>query len=308
MHRQAIPRGRVSYEPNSLGGGCPFQAGSMKGFTSYPEPVAEDKVRGKPEKFADHYSQATLFWQSQSEIERQHIIKAFRFELTRVQTQAIRERVVSLLANVDDELATGVAEGLGFAVPVPAPNISPLPPHTYDPSPKLSMMSFPAKDIKTRRVAILVAPGVDGEMAKTIYTQLVEAGAVPRFVSRMLGEVAVSKGAPLHAEISVEAGPSVLYDAVVVPDGANSITTLLKDGNVLEFIKEQYRHCKPMLLMGAASSLLEKAGIPLSLPNGDPDPGIVGIKQTDVLVATDAFIKAMTMHKVLERETDPPLV
>ena len=308
MHRQAIARGRVSYEPNSLGGGCPFQAGSIKGFTSYPEPVAVDKVRGKAEKFADHYSQATLFWKSQSPVEQAHIIKAFRFELTRVQTQAIRERVVSLLANVDDALAVGVAEGLGFAVPAPAPNISPLPPHTYEPSPKLSMMSFPAKDIKARRVAILVAPGVDGEMAKTIYTKLIEAGAVPRFVSRTLGEVATAKGLPLHAEISVEAGPSVLYDAVVVPDGSDAAAALLKDGNVMEFIKEAYRHCKPIMVIGAATSLLEKACIPLSLPNGDPDPGIVGVNLIDLAEATDAFIDAMLLHKIMARETDPPLV
>src|SRR4029077_21101410 len=94
MHRQAINRGRVAYEPNSLGGGCPFQAGAA-GFTSFPEPVREDKVRGKPELFAEHYAQATLFWNSQTPVERLHIIKAFRFELTRVQTPAVRKRVVA---------------------------------------------------------------------------------------------------------------------------------------------------------------------------------------------------------------------
>ena len=113
MHRQAIPRGRVAYEPNSLAGGCPFQAG-MKGFTSFPEPVQEDKVRGKPEKFADHYSQATLFWNSQTPVEKAHIIRAFRFELTKVQVPAVRERVVAMLRNVDDELAEAVAAGLGM--------------------------------------------------------------------------------------------------------------------------------------------------------------------------------------------------
>lgn len=94
MHRQAIPRGRVAYEPNSLGGGCPFQAG-MQGFMSFPQPVEEHKVRGKPEKFAEHYGQATLFWNSQTDIEKTHIVKAYRFELTKVQIIAIRERVVA---------------------------------------------------------------------------------------------------------------------------------------------------------------------------------------------------------------------
>ena len=108
MHRQAIHRGRVSYEPNSLGGGCPFQAGAA-GFTSFREPIADDKVRGKPERFAEHYAQATLFWNSQSPIEKAHIIRGFRFELTKVQVPAVRERVVAMLANVDTALAVTLA-------------------------------------------------------------------------------------------------------------------------------------------------------------------------------------------------------
>ena len=115
MHRQAIHRGRVSYEPNSLGGGCPFQAGAA-GFVSFPErrDEGDHKVRGKAERFADHYTQATLFWNSQTDVEKQHIINAFRFELSRVQTPAVRERMVSGLMNVDAELATAVATGLGI--------------------------------------------------------------------------------------------------------------------------------------------------------------------------------------------------
>ena len=104
MHRQTINRGRVAYEPNSLGGGCPFQAGKV-GFTSFPQPIDEDKVRGKPEKFADHYTQAALFYNSQTPVEQAHIMRAFRFELTKVQVPAIRERVVSQLANVNADLA-----------------------------------------------------------------------------------------------------------------------------------------------------------------------------------------------------------
>src|SRR5687767_4768712 len=115
MHRQAIHRGRVAYEPNSLGGGCPFQAGKA-GFVSFPEPMVRtaDKVRGKPERFADHYTQATLFFNSQTPVEQQHIINAFRFELSKVQVPAIRERMVSGLMNVDERLAREVAFGLGI--------------------------------------------------------------------------------------------------------------------------------------------------------------------------------------------------
>ena len=120
MHRQAINRGRVSYEPNSLAGGCPFQAGTA-GFTTFPEPLVGDQVRGKPERFADHYTQATLFWNSQTPVEKAHIIRAFRFELTRAQIPAVRTRVVAMLANVAEDLAAGVAHGLGMAMPAALP-------------------------------------------------------------------------------------------------------------------------------------------------------------------------------------------
>ena len=125
MHRQAINRGRVSYEPNSLGGGCPFQAGKM-GFVPFPEPRQADdhKVRGKPERFADHYTQARLFWNSQTPVEKTHIVKAFRFELSKVQTPAIRERMVSGLLNVAPELGQAVAKGLGIRdLPPPMPKV-----------------------------------------------------------------------------------------------------------------------------------------------------------------------------------------
>jgi catalase len=125
MHRQAVHRGRVAYEPNSLGGGCPFQAGA-KGFVSFPQPVREDKVRGKPEKFADHYTQAALFYESQTPVEQAHIVRAFRFELTKVQVPAIRERVVSQLRNVNEDLARQVATGLGIDLPKPQPALRPV--------------------------------------------------------------------------------------------------------------------------------------------------------------------------------------
>src|SRR5687767_1750673 len=185
MHRQAIHRGRVSYEPNSLGGGCPFQAGAA-GFVSFPEPRDDDdhKVRGKAERFADHYTQATLFWNSQTPVEKAHIVRAFRFELTRVQTRAVRERVVAMLANVAAELAESVAHGLGMAVPPPLPKAiaKPRKPEVAA-SPALSLFARPGDgSIRTRRIAILVADGVAGASVEKIHSGLVQACAVPRLV------------------------------------------------------------------------------------------------------------------------------
>ena len=118
LHRQAIARGRVAYEPNSLGGGCPFQAGA-KGFVSFPKAIESnntpvDKLRGRPEKFAEHYSQAALFFASQTSQEQAHIVGGFRFELSKVTVPAIRRRVVSSLRNVSEDLAAAVASGLGI--------------------------------------------------------------------------------------------------------------------------------------------------------------------------------------------------
>ena len=308
MHRQAIHRGRANYEPNSLGGGCPFQAG-MQGFTSFPEPIAADKVRGKAELFADHYSQARLFWNSQSPIEQTHIISAFRFELTRVQIPAIRQRVVSMLVNVNPALAASVAQGLGIEVPAAMPLASDLPIPEYALSPTLSMLFRPGQTgINTRRVAVLVAAGVDGAMVQTAYASLLADGAVPRLVGSQLGKVATSDGNSLDVEISLEAGPSVLYDAVVVPDGAAAAQAWTMDAHALDFVRDQYRHCKPMLVIGSGTVLLEKAGIPANLPDGSADPALIGTKSDTLEQALVAFKSALAKHRAFERETNPPRV
>jgi len=311
MHRQAIHRGRVSYEPNSLGGGCPFQAGAA-GFVSFPAPAEKNdhKVRGKAERFADHYSQATLFFNSQTPVEQQHIINAFRFELSKVQVPAIRERMVSSLRNVSEELAEAVAEGLG---------ITELPP----PMPKVMQKKVRAEvvlskplslfarrgdvGIQARRIAILIADGVDGDEAKAIAARIRAEGAVPVFVAPRLGAVRPAKGAAMQADASLEIAPSVLFDAVAVVDGDESAVTLAVNGRATEFLKDQYRHCKAMLISGGAQIVIEKAGIPATLPTGDPDPGMIVASGGDRR-ALDAFIAAVAQHRHYMRESDPPLV
>ncbi|WP_298406853.1 catalase [Janthinobacterium sp.] len=308
IHRQAINRGRVAYEPNSLAGGCPFQAGA-KGFNSFPAPAEGDKVRGKPEKFAEHYGQARLFWISQTPIEQEHIVHAFRFELSKVQTVVIRQRIVAMLRNVDENLAQDLADALGLALPpaMPRASLQPLP--AYAPSPALSLFFRPGKTgIHTLRVAILVGPGSDGAQVRNIYAALLADGAVPRLVGSQLGRVDTSGGAPLDVEISLEAGPSVLFDAVVVPDGQGAVQQLGDDANALDFLRLQYRHCKPLLAIGAGRGLLDKAGVPAALPDGKPDPAVIVAASGDVVKAVAAFKKALAAHRAFARETDPPRV
>ncbi len=309
MHRQAIHRGRAAYEPNSLGGGCPFQAG-MKGFLSFPQPVEEHKVRGKPEKFAEHYNQATLFYESQTEVEKTHMAKAFRFELTKVQTLAVRQRVVAQLRNVSEELAQAVADGLGLELPEPLPKaLARAPKSEIGKAPSLSLMARPGEEgIKTRRIAILVADGVEDETLIALHETLAGQGAVPRFIGTKLGPVQTASGEPIEVEISLETAPSVLWDACVLPDGDNAVSMLSGNGHALEFIKDQYRHCKSILVLGSAQALLDKAGVPVALDSGEPDPGLLLIDSDHADTATQQFIDAIVRHRHFERETDPPRV
>jgi catalase len=308
FHRQAINRGRVSYEPNSLAGGCPFQAGS-RGFVSYPEPIEGSKVRGKPELFAEHYGQARLFWKSQTPVEQKHIVEAFRFELTRVQTPAVRERIVAGLVNVDANLAKAVATQLGMPVPPALPRVNDTPVPDYPPSPSLSLFARPGRiGIRTRRIAILVADGVEGAIARQIYASLLKDGAQPRLVGQHLGEVKAVGDKPLDVEVTFEATPSVMYDAVVLPPGEAANAALAKNGRVLEFLRDQYRHDKPFLVLGAGRQLVAAAGLPAALPNGEPDPGLIVADPAGLNAALAAFKTAVTRHKIYVRETDPPRV
>jgi len=311
MHRQAIHRGRVAYEPNSLAGGCPFQAGAAQGFTSVARRLdakeSADKVRIKPEKFADHYTQARLFFESQSEVEKAHIGNAFRFELSKVTVPAIRERVVASLANASPELAARLAQDLGMALPAPLPKALENPPRPeVEVSPPLSLLARPGDGgIRTRKVAILIAHGVEGTSLAKLISALVEAGAVPRLVAARLGTYSGAAGESFEADATMENSPGFLFDALVLPDGAAAVEALDADAHTLEFLRAQYWHCKTILAFGASEALLAEAQIPLALPDGSPDAGLVLADASDADAAIAAFIAAMPLRH-FDRENDPP--
>ncbi|WP_208508196.1 catalase [Variovorax paradoxus] len=311
MHRQAIHRGRVAYEPNSLAGGCPFQTGAAQGFTSVARRLdakeSADKVRIKPEKFADHYTQARLFFESQSDVEKAHIGNAFRFELSKVTVPAIRERVVASLANASPELAARLAQDLGMALPAPLPKALENPPQPeVEVSPPLSLLARPGDGgIRTRKVAVLIAHGVEGTSLAKLISALVEAGAVPRLVAARLGTYSGAAGESFEADATMENSPGFLFDALVLPDGAAAVEALDADAHTLEFLRAQYWHCKTILAFGASEALLAEAQIPLALPDGSADAGLVLADATDADAAIAAFIAAMPLRH-FERENDPP--
>jgi len=300
MHRQAIHRGRVAYEPNSLAGGCPFQAG-MDGFVSFPEPVTSDELRGHPEKFAEHYNQATLFYDSQTAWERKHIVDAFAFELSKVTVPQIRQRMVASLRNVSDELAQGVADQLGMALPDPLPRAIKNPPKPeVQVSPSLSLTARPGDgSVATRKVAILVAEGVDGKSVSAVADALIQAGAVVRLVGQRIGPVQTVDGGAFDADASLDNHPSGVFDGAVVAGGADAAALLAADGRALEFLRDAYRHGKTLMGIGDGVQVYAAAGI-------DPDPNDGGL----LLGGEDpqAFIAALGKHRHPERETTPPKV
>ena len=154
--------------------------------------------------------------------------------------------------------------------------------------------------VKTRRVALLVADGIDGASLRAVHAALAAAGAVPRFVGARLGVVRPASGDPIHVEVTMETAPAVLWDGVVVPGGDAGLAAL---GQAVDFVKDQYRHCKTILVLGAKSALVERATLPAALPDGSDDPGLLVARSGD---AASAFIAALARHRHYERETDPP--
>jgi catalase len=309
IHRQAIARGRVAYEPNSLGGGCPFQAGA-KGFVSFAPSISADnapvdKVRGKPEKFSEHYNQASLFFNSQTPVEKAHIIAAFRFELSKLTVPAIRVRMVSSLRNVSEDLAAAVAEGLGLALPEPMPRAAARAVRAeIKKSPPLSLTTLPGSGgIATRKIAMLVAEGMDSSSTKSLVSELNKAGAVVRLLGIRLGSVKSLAGSEVEADATLENSPSVLFDGLILPGGERATLGLAKSSQALEFLKDQYRHGKTILALGSSATLLEKADISPTLPSGKTDPGVI-VAAPGANVGK-AFMAALAKHRHPIREQDP---
>ncbi|HET6850949.1 MAG TPA: catalase-related domain-containing protein, partial [Pyrinomonadaceae bacterium] len=286
--------------------------------------------------FFDHFSQATLFYRSQSEVEQNHIVRALRFELGKVETPPIRERMLYLLAQVDTDLANRVAVGLGLTVPkkldkplnmsVPADGdarkFQPKKPTAeIEPSPALRMVdnpNFAVKSIKTRKIAFLVADGFNDTDVSEMKMTLMKAGAVVMTVAPRLGVLTGVAGDSLNADCSLLTGASVLFDAVYVPDGEASVAALQAEHESLNFLSEAYRHCKTIAASGAGVELLAKAGLPVPVQedaeNGSAredsaDPGVVTSRDGNTIALAENFILSIARHRHWEREllwsTDP---
>jgi catalase len=141
-----------------------------------------------------------------------------------------------------------------------------------------------------------------------VHRQLSKLGAVPRMVGARLGSIATAEGDAIEVEITFETSPSVLYDAVVIPGGAKAADTLGKLGQAIEFAKDQYRHCKPIMALAEGSAFLSSAGIPSALASGEPDPGVLSFQRGATNESLSEFVAAMLKHRHFARAMDPPSV
>lgn len=309
--RQEINQGKVSYHPNSLGGGCPFQAKIEEGgFASFNERIDAQKIRGRSESFSDHFSQATLFFNSQTPVEQGHIIKALRFELGKVQTEAIRTRMLGLLSQIDKTLAEKVAEGLGMEVlktpekpmnhGVGADAGNEQEPKTgikqkISASNALSMLKNKtlSKSIATRQVAFLCNEGVSHASVTTMKSALEKAGATVQLIAPHLGTFKTAEGKELKADQSYLIAASVLFDAVFVP-GGKGMTALKNNKEVAEFINDTFKHCKFIAAEDEGAAVLSET---YAMKDGKgSDEGVL------VNQKADTFIEAMGSHRFWERE------
>ncbi|HSL30423.1 MAG TPA: catalase-related domain-containing protein, partial [Anaerolineales bacterium] len=318
---------RVNYEPNSLNQGHPRQATVQEhGFVSYPEATGGQKVRERSESFGDHFTQATLFWKSLSEVEKTHLVEAIHFELGKVKHMHIRERMVQLFANVDTELAERAARGigvmditgdLGYLAESPAPKPNERRGAARPGVSTALSMENPdnPKSAKTRKVAILIADGFDHNAVMQMKAALKEAGATAKIVSQNGGMVTGADGQALEVDELFVTTASVVFDAVFVPGGPQSVEALKTQGHAVHWINETFKHCKPIAALDEGIALLQASGIAGVQLAGEEDrervvsdSGVVtafvssGDSSADLAPAAGQFIEAIAQHRHWSRE------
>jgi catalase len=291
-HQMLIHKGRAAYHPNSLDGGLPGPAGD-RGYTHHQERVDGHKIRKRSESFSDHYGQATLFWNSMADWEREHIIAAFRFELGKLDARHVQEGVVRNLNEVDHDLAVRVAESIG----VDAPGQPSIPNHGRS-SPALSMAHEPADTIATRKIAFLVADGVDAAHVQCVLSELTGKGAVCEVLAAYGGAVRGAGGEKVTVTMPLPTTASVLFDAVVVPGGEESVRALAEDGDAVHFVTEAYKHSKAIGAIDTGALLLEPAHV-----TADQGQGVITSSGGDLGEFLASFTAAVAAHRHHRRST-----
>ena len=269
------PKGRVAYEPSSLQADAPRAA--RQGFASHATP-AEPGTKGRirAESFADHYSQARLFFRSQSKPEQAHIASALVFELSKVETAHVREAIVGHLRHVDPQLAQRVADGLGLDSLPPAPPAA-IEPMDMPPSPALQLIGKMKDTLKGRVIGILIHDGSDATTVKALRKAAAASGASVKIVAPKLGGAVLSDGKRLAADGQLAGTPSIVFDAVAVVLSVDAGRQLAKEAAAIDFVANAWAHLKAIAWDDGAMSLL-KAG------NVGNDPGVVAARDVKTFI------------------------
>jgi catalase len=294
IHRQAVPKGRVAYEPNSLDPAGPRES-PERGFTTFAAQNATeeqgDKLRIRPERFADHYSQARMFFRSMSEPEQRHIVSAFSFELAKVETVAIRTRMLGHLMIIDKALGSAVEQALGMEGMADA--ITPAQdPIDMELSPTLSLIKKAVPTLTGRKVAVLVTDGTDDALLAALKKAVEKEGALLAIIAPKIGGVTTAKGVKLPADQALSGAPSVLFDAVAALPSEAGAALLAQEAGAIDWLRDAFGHLKVIGCTDAAAMVFAKAGIAR-----DADEGVV-----DLDGGVPAFITAAKQHRIWARE------
>jgi len=271
MMQTMVPKGRSNYEPNSLdeAGEDPGPRAIASGFRTSPQQVEGPKLRIRAESFSDHFSQARLFFRSQTESEQAHIVSAFTFELSKVELDHVRKRVLSLLRNVDEDLAAQVAEGLALELPDrAAPAQEPV---DLDISDALSIQKNWAATLEGRTVGVLFDEGSDKAELDQVIKSVESAGGKAFTVAPKVGGLPL-KGGKMKADGQLAGSPSVLFDAVALVLAPEAAKKLSRNGAAVAFVMDAFSHLKAIGVNEGAKTLLDRAGV-------EPGPGITGLDE-----------------------------
>jgi len=288
------PVGRANYEPNSWSAdvGGPRED-PVKGFRTFPAAEGGEKRRLRPESFADHYSQARQFYLSQDPVEQTHIANAFVFELSKVETLEIRERMVANLRNVDEDLATTVADGLGLTEMPDRTPAAQMPITDLADSPALSILRNPPDSLEGRKIGALVTDGSDVKLLVQLEKAIDAEGATLEYVAPKVGGFEMSDGTLVEAQQKIDGGPSVLYDAVVILASEAGAKELATDATTKDFLSDAFAHCKFIGYAPSAQGLLDAVGI-------EPDDGVVALDGSRNGIA--AFLQQCHAVRFWDRE------
>lgn len=287
MMQTEVPIGRANYEPNSLDKAgeesgpreCP-----VTGFSSFRGRAQEeeqgDKLRIRPESFADHYSQARMFFNSQTANEQAHMASAMVFELSKVTISHVPPRVLANIRNISEDLAARVAKGLGIPVPPKAPSAAPV--QDFKPSPALSIQKNMKPILQGRCVGILIADGSDAAAISTLQKEIKKAGGTSKLVAPKLNGILLSDKSTIKADGQLAGTPSQLFDAVAVILSDAGTVMLLKEGAAVQWVMDAFGHLKAIAAGKAAQPLLDKAGVV-------KDAGVVDLGKAFIDAAVKRF-------------------